>query len=96
LNLPARHYAVLNSKQRRQQHIDDECFDDRRGRSGVDGLGHDEAGNETDRVKEGNEEHDIGSDAVQKCDEPGHGEIGPPPALSYQPAAPGLFDRALR
>ena len=38
-------------------------------RAAVDRLGHHEAGDEADGVEEGDEEYEIGGEAVEKCDE---------------------------
>ncbi len=67
-----RHRAVLHGKQRHQQEIDDERFRQRHGRTGVDGLRHDQTFDEADGIEKREKEHDIGCEPVEKCSDLGH------------------------
>ena len=68
LNCVARHHAVLDGEQRHQQQVDDQRFGERRAVPLSMVFGTDEAGDEADGVEKGDEEHEIGDDAVEECD----------------------------
>ena len=54
-------------KQRHQCEIDDDSLQQRDLGSRIDRLRNPETGDEADRVKDGDEKHDIGQNAVKKC-----------------------------
>src|SRR5262249_39312636 len=65
----ARHHAVLHGEQGQQEQIDDQCLDARRLRTGVDGLGQENAHQKADGVEDCDEECDVGDNSVEKGNE---------------------------
>jgi hypothetical protein len=54
------------AKKRHKQKVGDGCFAPRNDRPAVDGLRHDEAGNETDGVEDGEKEYEVSRNTEQK------------------------------